>query len=180
MGYVATMRFTHLFLLTGLLLTGCVSPLVNHTPYAVPYFPKSEFERLFTAWKGGKAVTWQVAYKGSAFSDQELVLRSTGDGSLGAKLQGVEKQPKTFTVTKAELNKLVTAMIDSGIFGLYDGHYAAWTHAGGLGGPEIRVEVAGMIKRVSKDPGLSGAISWEASAIEKVNTTILEIGQKHL
>lgn len=168
------------FLLPAMLIAGCVSPLVNHTPYANPYFPKEEFERLFTAWKGGRNVSWEVRFRGSSLADQQLVLKSTGEGSLGSRLPGVGDQPQTFNPTKAELTRVVDRLIESGVLGLYDGHYGAWTQGGGVGGPEVRVLIGGMEKHVSKDPGLSGVASWEAGAIQQAADAILEIGLKYI
>lgn len=173
------MKLVHA-VLPAMVVAGCVSPLVNHTPYANPTFPKEEFERLFTAWKGGRNVAWEIHYRGTALADQQLVLKSTGEGSLGSRLPGVEKQPRTFTATKTELTRVVDKLNESGLFGLYDGHYGAWAQGGGVGGPEIRVLIGGMEKRVSKDAGLSGTISWEAGAIEKSSDAILEVGLKYI
>ena len=102
-------------LLTLAVLTaGCVSPLVNFTPHSLPYFPKEEFERVFTSWKAGRAVSWEVRYRGSAFSEDDLVIKSTGEGSLGPRLPSAGQQSKAFTVTKQELGKRVVKVMPAG------------------------------------------------------------------
>lgn len=175
------MRYGHLLLSTLLLATlagGCqlpVSPLVNFTPYSNPYVPKENFESQFQAWKAGRQVSWTILYKGSNFSEQELVIPEDGKASLGGQLPGGDQQ---FTISKADLTRLVDALIASGIFNLYDGHYGAWSHGGGVGGPEIRVTISGIEKRVSKDAGLD--IGFEADAIQKANDAIASTALKYL
>jgi hypothetical protein len=174
------MQPARLLLTLSVLLAGCVSPLVNFTPYSTPYFPKEEFEKLLTSWKAGRSVTWEVRYKGSAFSEDELVIASDGQGSLGPRLPTASKQAKVFTAAKADLARMVDKLIASNIFSLYDGHYGAWAQAGGAGASEIRVVAGGIEKRVSKDPSLSTAISLEAASIQTASDAILEISRKYV
>lgn len=175
------MRYGPLLLSTLLLATlagGCmmpVSPLVNFTPYSNPYVTKENFETQFQAWKSGRQVTWTIHYKGSSFSEQELVIGSDGKSSLGGQLPGGEQ---SFTVSKADLSKLVDTLIQSGMFSLYDGHYGAWTQGGGAGGPQIRVTIGGLEKRVSKDQSLD--VGWEADAIQKASDAIASTALKYL
>lgn len=175
------MRHHPLLLVPALLATlagGCmmpVSPLVNFTPYSNPYVTKDNFETQFTAWKAGRQVTWTINYKGTSFSDQELVIPSDGKASLGGQLPGGEQQ---FTVTRTDLGKLVDTLVSSGMFGLYDGHYGAWTQGGGLGGPQIKVTIGGLEKRVSKDQSLD--IGWESDAIQKASDAIASTALKYL
>ena len=75
-----------LALTSMVLLAGCVSPLVHFTSYSNPVFPKEQFETVFKAWRSGSNVPWEVHYKGTAFSEDELVVTSTGQGSLGPRL----------------------------------------------------------------------------------------------
>lgn len=176
-------RFFLTGLLTALLATGCllpVNPVVNFTPYQNPYYPREEFDRLLNSWKSGRPVTWQVRYRGSAFSDSELVIGSDGAGSLGPRLPGTGADPQNFTLSKEQLIKLVDALTGSGIFALYDGHYGAFTQSGGVGGPEIIAQVSNLQKRVSKDPALSPAISWEAGAIQTASDALVGIARSKL
>lgn len=172
-------RFLGPVLAAALLLTACiplpVNPAVNFTPYQNPWYPKEDFERLLNSWKSGRAVPWQIRYRGSAFSDSELVIESTGQGSLGPRLPGAGQQTETFTLSKDELKKLVDDMLASGVFGLYDGHYGAYTQGGGVGGPEIMATVGTLEKRVSKDPSLSSSISLEAGAIQAASDAIVKL-----
>jgi hypothetical protein len=174
------MRPLRLCLTLTLLLAGCVSPLVNFTPYSNPYFPKDEFEKAFTSWKAGRAVTWEVHYKGTAFSEDELVVNSNGQGSLGPRLPSSSRQTKTFQAAKADLTRLADRLVASGIFGLYDGYYGAWTQATGAGGSEVRVLASGLEKHVAKDPNLSTAVSLEASAIQGACDAMLELAGKYV
>lgn len=174
------MRTARLYLTLAVLLTGCVSPLVNFTAYSNPYFPKDQFEAVFNSWKAGRAVTWEAHYKGTAFSEDELVVSSDGKGSLGPRLPGGSKQTQAFTVTKADLAKLVDRMVGSGIFGLYDGYYGGWSQSTGQGGSEIRVLASGLEKRVARDPNLSTAVSLEASSIQTACDAMLEIANKYV
>ena len=174
------MRPLKLALTLAVCLTGCVSPLVNYTPYSNPTIPKEQFETSLTAWKGGSAVAWEVHYRGTAFSEDELMVKSNGQGSLGPRLPGGTKQSKTFTASKADLARLADRLIASGIFGLWDGYYGAWTQATGSGGSELRVVASGNEKRVARDPNLSTAISPEASAIQTACDAMLEIAKKYV
>jgi hypothetical protein len=174
------MRHARLILGLSVLLAGCVSPLVNFTPYSTPYFPKEEFERLFTSWKAGRAVTWEVRYKGSSFSEDELVVKSDGQGSLGPLLPTSTKQATVFTVAKADLTRLVDKLVSSNVLSLYDGHYGAYTQSGGAGAAAVRLVVGGLEKRVSKDPGLSSALSPEAGSIQAASDAVLELSRKYL
>jgi hypothetical protein len=161
-------------------LAGCVSPLVNHTPYQNPYFAKDDFERLLASWKAGRAVTWEAHYRESAFASEELVLNSEGPCSLGPKLPTAGKQARTFTPTKAELAAVVDTMTGKNLFALYDGIYAPWMQASGPGGQELRVLVGGMEKHVSRDPNLSPGLSWEAATIQAVSDAMVQLGLKYL
>jgi hypothetical protein len=174
------MRPLLILLTLATLVTGCqlpVSPLVNFTPYSNPYVPKENFETQFTAWKAGRSVPWTITYQGTGFSAQELIIASDGKASMGGQLPGTNNEA-AFTITKSDLTKMVDAVIATGMFGLYDGHYGAWTQAGGAGGPQIRVTIGGLEKRVSKYTNLD--IGWEADAIQKASDAIASTALKYL
>ena len=177
------MRARHhlLTLLTlATLVTGCqlpVTPVVNFTPYSNPFVPKESFETQFAAWKSGRQVQWTINYQGSGFAAQELIIAHDGKASLGGSVPGTANE-QAFTITKADLAKMIDAVTATGIFGLYDGHYGAWSHGGGAGGPQIRVTINGLEKRVSKDTSLD--IGWEADAIQKASDAIASTALKYL
>lgn len=173
-------RFLASLLAPLAVVAACVSPQVNFTPYQNPYFPKEEFERQLNAWKAGQGVSWQLTYRGSAFADAELVINSEGPSSLGHQLPAGSQGTRTFTPQRAELAAVVDKLVGSQVFALYDGHYGAWTQGGGVGGPDVRIRVAGMEKRVSRDPGLSPYVSWEASAIQGVSDAVVELARKYV
>src|SRR4051812_28405413 len=126
-------------LLILLSLAGCnavpVTPWVSFSPYSNPLFDHADFENLLTLWKSGKAVAWEIRFKGTNLSDQELVLKSTGEGNLGPRLPSSPTSTRNFKATNAELIQVVNAVVDSGVLSLYDGHYGAYSQAGGAGGP---------------------------------------------
>lgn len=174
------MRPFKLLLLSAVLLAGCASPLVNFTQHQTPTYPKEQFDQHFALWKAGKNATWEVRYKGTSFSEDELAITSDGQGSLGARLPTGSKQAQAFTVPRAELGKLVDKLVASNIFSLWDGHYGAWTQGGGVGGAEVRVVAGGLEKRVSKDPGLSTTLSWESASIQAAVDAILDLSRKYI
>jgi hypothetical protein len=174
------MQAARLLLLVSVLVAGCASPLVNFTQHQTPTYPKEQFDQHFALWKSGRNATWEVRYKGTSFSEDELVISSDGQGSLGARLPTGGKQAQAFTVPRAELGKLVDKLVASNIFGLWDGHYGAWTQGGGVGGAEIRVLAGNLEKRVSKDPGLSTTLSWESASIQAASDAILELSRKYI
>jgi hypothetical protein len=165
-------------------LAGCnavpVTPWVNFTPYSNPLFDHADFENLLTLWKSGKAVTWEVRFKGTSFSDQELVIKSTGEGNLGPRLPSGTTTTRTFKATNTELIQVVNAITDSGVLSLYDGHYGAYSQAGGAGGPELTFTVGTLVKHVSKDEALSPSISREASAIQKASDAVADLALKYI
>jgi hypothetical protein len=165
-------------------LAGCnavpVTPWVNFQPYANPLFDHTDFENLLNAWRSGKAVTWQIQFKGTSFSDQLLVIKSTGEGSLGPALPGGSANTRSFKATNAELIAVTNAIVDSGVLSLYDGHYGAYAQGGGAGGPELTFTVGTLVKHVSKDEALSPSISHEAGAIQKASDAIADLALKYI
>jgi hypothetical protein len=174
------MRPSRLALSLVVLLAGCVSPLVNFTAYSNPVFPKEEFETVFRSWKSGSNMSWEIHYKGTAFSEDELVVNANGQGNLGPRFPGTGKQVKAFTVSRADLAKLADKMVSSGIFALYDGYYRAWTQATGAGSSEVRVLANGLEKRVARDPSLSTSVSLESASIQSACDAMLEVAAKYI
>lgn len=170
--------------LTLACLAGCnaipVTPWVSFQAYSNPLFNRSDFETLLNAWKQGKAIAWDIRFRGTAFSDQVLVIKSTGEGSLGPVLPNATNPARSFKATNAELINVVNSITDSGVLGLYDGHYGAYTQGGGAGGPEITLTVGTLVKHVSKDDALSPSISREASAIQKASDAIADLALKYI
>lgn len=165
-------------------LAGCnvipVTPWVNFQPYANPLFDKADFDNLINAWKQGRAVTWQIQFKGTSFSNQLLVIKSTGEGSLGPSLPTATTTARAFKATNAELIAVVNAIDDSGVLSLYDGHYGAYSQGGGAGGPELTFTVGTLVKHVSKDEALSPSFSHEAGAIQKASDAIADLALKYI
>ncbi|MEB3196415.1 MAG: hypothetical protein VKP62_04355 [Candidatus Sericytochromatia bacterium] len=156
-----------------------VSPLVRFSAFQVPYYRHDDFARPFSQWKAGRAVSWTLRYKATAHSDSELVIPHSGPASFGSQMTGSGGRGGQFTPTRAELVKLVDALLDSRVFELYDGHYGAYDMGGGLIGPEMRIEVAGILKHVSYDRDLPPAISWEAVALTQAAGAITALGLKY-
>lgn len=159
-----------------LLLAGCTwpqisSPLVNFTPYANPDIPKDQLDSMFNSWKAGQAIPWDVHFRGSQFSTAELVINSTGTSSLGA---------QTFTPSHAQLASLVDAIETSNVLSLYDGHYGAWLSGGGVGGPDVTIDIAGLTKHVSSDPEVNTTLSWEAGAIQTVSQALIKLANAYV
>ncbi|HEY9720493.1 MAG TPA: hypothetical protein V6D47_00655 [Oscillatoriaceae cyanobacterium] len=170
------MRLHRFALLGMLLLAGCSwpqfsSPLTNFTPYANPNIPKEQFDSLFNAWKAGQAIPWNVHFRGSQFTTAELIINSTGTSSLGA---------QTFTPSHAQLASLIDEMQASNLFSLYDGHYGAWLSGGGVGGPDITVDVGSATKHVSSDPEVNTTLSWEAGAIQDVSQDLIKLADQYV
>lgn len=163
----------------GLCCAGCqlpVTPLVTFTPYQTPLYTQKDFERQFASWKAGRPVTWEVQFKGTAFSESELVVRSNVPSSYGARLPG--QASREFTPTPEELSVVVNKLLAVKLFDLYDGHYGALTQAGGVGGPDIEIRVGGLLKHVSKDEDLQ--FGWEAAAIKSAADVMVALGLKYI
>ncbi|MDB5099460.1 MAG: hypothetical protein JWM80_3881 [Cyanobacteria bacterium RYN_339] len=175
-------RFASLLVLAS--LAGCnkipVTPWVNFTPYANPLFDHTDFENVLAAWKSGKAVTWEIRFKGTGLSDQELVIKSTGEGNLGPRLPSGSSTTRTFKATNAQLIAVVDSITDSGVLSLYDGHYGAYSQGGGAGGPELTITIGTLVKHVSKDESLSPSISREASSIQKASDAVADLALKYI
>jgi hypothetical protein len=165
------------------LAAGCqlpVTPWARFTAYPVPYRTQADFERRFDAWASGKVVTWTLTYRANAHADSALVLRSSGPSSFGPRLAGTNGTGGEFTPTRAELRAVLQEMITAKVFDLYDGHYGAYDQGGGLRGPEIKMDVEGMVKQLSYDEDLSPSASWEAAALQKASAAITALGIKYI
>lgn len=172
--------------LTALTLASCglvpVSPLVMHQPYQVPYFAPEDFESLLNRWKQGQTVDWSFSLRATAFSDNWLVLRSSGSSSFGPQVVQTPTSgtAKSFTPTKAELSRAIDRINASKVFVLYDGRYAAYGFGGGTGGPELELKVGNLLKKVGKDEGLPTWMSWESAAIQEAADAVREVGLRYL
>jgi hypothetical protein len=178
-GLVLKQRGNQWFLILALLLTSCVSPLVNFTPFSNPVDGKDSFNAAFSAWHSGQNIPWSIHYLGSAFSQQTLIVNSSGASSLGPLLPGA-KQALSFTPSRQDLATLSDALTSSGFFGIYDGNYGTFTQRGGVGGPDIDIQIAGLEKHVSKAPNLSTTLSPEAAIIQGVADAIVAMAAKYL
>lgn len=159
-----------------------VSPLVNHQPYQVPYFPPEDFESLLNRWKQGQTVDWEFRLRATAFSDNQLSLRSSGSSGFGPPQVAAPTtgNATSFTPSRAELSRVVDQVIASKVFVLYDGRYAAYGFGGGTGGPELELRVGNLLKKVGKDEGLPGWMSWESTAIQGAVDAIRDLGLRYL
>ncbi len=176
-------RFKVFFCTSLVVLAGCqlpVSPFARFTAFAVPYHSQEEFKKRLDAWKGGRAMSWTLTYRASAHSDSALVLRSEGTSSFGPRLAGTADTGGEFTPTKAELTLLIDELTTSKIFDLYDGHYGAYDQGGGLRGPELRMEVGGLLKHLSYDEDLSASASWEAAALQRASQAVTTLGLRYI
>lgn len=177
------MRRPVLFTAFIAVLAGCqlpVTPWARFSAYAVPYHTQDDFKRRFDQWKAGRAVSWTLTYRASAFSENALVLRSEGASSFGPRLVGTGDPGQEFTPPRAELVQLVEDLLTTKIFDLYDGHYGAYDQGGGLRGPELRAEVGGLQKMLSYDEDLSATTSWEAAALQRASQAITAVGLKYI
>lgn len=163
--------------LAALALPACVLPFVRFTAAGVPYYSQNLFEQAFNAWKTERKVAWQMRLRGSRFSQDELIIKSTGDGSLGPVLPGGTQTSKTFKLSDQELKTVIDGVVASGVLNLYDGNYAPYAQAGGQGGPELNISAGGYSKQVSLDARL---VSPEASSINKAADAMLNIATPHL
>lgn len=157
-----------------------VNPLVRFSAYQVPYFRQDDFARLLNQWKSGRPVVWTIRYRATPHSDSELVIPHTGAAIYGAQTTGSGGRGGNFTPTRAELIKMVDALLESKVFDLFDGHYGAYNQGGGLQGPEIRIEVGGLLKHVSFDLDLPPSLSWEAGALDSANRAIANLGLRYI
>lgn len=158
-------------------LTACVTPYVRFTAASVPYYSQDLFSRVFSAWKTQRQSSWHMRLRGSRFSQDELIIKSTGEGSLGPVLPGGAQTVKTFKLSDDELKKLIDQVLASGVLNLYDGVYAPYAQGGGQGGPELNISAGGYSKQVSMDARL---VSPEASAIQKASDAMLAVAEPHL
>lgn len=157
-----------------------VNPLVRFSAYQVPYFRQDDFARPFSQWKAGRPVVWTIRYRATPHSDSELVIPHAGPAIYGAQMTGSGGRGGSFTPSRAELVKLVDALLESKVFDLFDGHYGAYNQGGGLQGPEIRFEVAGVLKHVSFDRDLPVSLSWEAGALDMASRAIESLGLRYM
>lgn len=157
-----------------------VNPLVRFSAYQVPYFRQDDFARPFNQWKAGRPVEWTIRYRSTPHSDAELVIPHTGPAIYGAQMTGSGGRGGSFTPTRAELVKLVDSLLESKVFDLFDGHYGAYNQGGGLQGPEIRFEVAGVLKHVSFDRDIPVSLSWEAGALDAASRAIRNLGLRYI
>jgi hypothetical protein len=168
------------------ILCGCnlvympVNPVVKFSAFQVPYYRQDEFARRFQAWRSGKAVTWTISFRATAHTESALVIASQGPSTYGAQMSGAGGRGGTFTPSRTELLALSERLLETRLFDLYDGHYGAFDQGGGLVGPEIRVEIGGMLKHVSYDQDLSPSLSWEATALRDASDAVMALGLKHL
>lgn len=166
-----------------LIAAGCqlpVTPWARFTAYSVPYHGQDDFKKRFDAWRTGRGVSWTLTYRASAHSDSALVLRSEGASSFGPRLVGTSDTGGEFTPTRAELALLVDELTTSKIFDLYDGHYGAYDQGGGLRGPEMRIEVGGLLKLLSYDDDLNASTSWEAAALQRASQAVTTLGLRYI
>jgi hypothetical protein len=163
-------------------LLGCnvvpVTPWVKFTAYSNPSYDHQQFEDGLNAWKAGRNVVWTVRFKSSDFADKELMLSGTGKCSLGPRVDTGAQQTRNFTPTKPELDQVVSRLIESGVFTLYDGHYGPYLQGGGQGGPELTVTVNDLVKHVSKDAGLS--FSREGDIIGAASEAVADVALNYI
>ncbi|MEB3223302.1 MAG: hypothetical protein VKS61_14600, partial [Candidatus Sericytochromatia bacterium] len=127
-----------------------------------------------------KAVTWTVSFRATAHTESALVVASQGPSSYGAQVTGSGARGGTFTPSRTELLSLSERLLETRLFDLYDGHYGAYDQGGGLVGPELRVEIGGLLKHVSYDQDLSPSLSWEAMALRDASDAVTALGLKYL
>ncbi|MEB3328147.1 MAG: hypothetical protein VKQ33_02815 [Candidatus Sericytochromatia bacterium] len=169
-----------------LALGGCdlvylpVNPVVRFSAFQVPYYRQDEFARRFQAWRAGKVVTWTVSFRATAHSESALVIASQGPSTYGAQMSGSGGRGGTFTPSRTELLALTERLLETRLFDLYDGHYGAYDQGGGLVGPELRVELGGLLKHVSYDQDLAPSLSWEATALRDASEAVMALGLKYL
>lgn len=177
-------RLTRLGLL-AVVLAGCnlpVTPWARFVPASVPYYKQTDFEARFNNWKSGKsAYTWTIQYRATALSEAALVIRSEGASSFGPLLSGsTGTGGGSFTPPRTELVKLVDDLLTTKVFDLYDGFYGAYDQGGGLIGPQLKVEIAGLVKQVSYDEDLSPSMSWEAASIQRATEAVKALGLRYV